>query len=176
MAANGLRVAVLGRDGAALDDFEGALVDVGHEIRVELAVSPLAVGRCDVLIYLVAAGNVNPEPALAPEQELDQPVGVVPVGCGELRRAVYEGAVDRYLASGALHRDVQRLLCAGKEGGEKLAHRYETGVQLRYVLYRHLYPKKIHYKCVLLRAENTRIAIAIDYQFFRRCQAKSGIF
>ncbi len=144
MAAHGLRVAALGGHGGALHDLEGALVHVRHEAGVKLPAAPLAVGRGDVLVYLVAAGDVYPETALAPEQELDQPVGVVPVGSGELRRAVYKGVVRRHLAPGALHRNAQRLLRAVEEGGEKLAHRDKALVELRYVFYRYVYPKKIH--------------------------------
>ena len=127
VAAHGLGIAVLGRDGVAADNLKGALVHVGHEVGVKFAAAALAVGRRDVLVDLFTSGYIDLEPAHAPEQELDQPVGIVSVGPGKLCRAVNEGVVNRYLAARALYRDVQGLLRVREKCGEEFPHRYEAG-------------------------------------------------
>ena len=67
MAADGLRIVLLLRQGLTGNHFKGTLVDAGHEIGVKGAGALGGVGRFQRLINGLVAADVHPEAALHPE-------------------------------------------------------------------------------------------------------------
>ena len=144
VAAYRLRIAVLGGHSVAEHDLEGALVHVGHEVRVKLARPARAVCVADGLVHRLAAADIHLEAALHPEQHLHQAVDVVTVGLGHVGSAVYEGVVHGHLSPGALNSQRQRPASILEKSVKKLSERDKAGVKLRRVCHRNLYAKVIH--------------------------------
>ena len=144
VAAHSLGIALLGRHLVAVHHLKGLLIDVGHEVGVKGAGAAHAVGGLHGLIYGLIAAEVHLEATLHPEQHLDDAVHIVDVGLGHVRSAVDKGFVYRYLTSGPLHRDVQRLFGVLQKGGAELSQGEKTGVQFRHVFYWDFNSKMLH--------------------------------
>ena len=150
VAAHGLRIAVLGGHGVAEHHLEGALVDIGHEVRVKLTRAAGAIGVLYGLVHGLAAAYIDLEAALHPEKHLYQAVNVVLVRLVHLRCAVDEGVVHRYFSAGALHGQRDGLGGSAEKGGEKFAQGDEAGVELRQVFDGDFDSKVVHNIYVLL--------------------------
>ena len=131
MAANGLGIVLLLRQRLTGNHFKGTLVDAGHEVGVKGAGTLSGIGRFQRLINGLVAADVHPEAALHPEQRLDQPVHIVAVGLGHVRRAVDERLTDGHLTVGALHRQTQGLAGRFQKGPVEQTQGRIVGVQRR---------------------------------------------
>ncbi len=144
VAAYGLGVGLFGGELGAGDDLEGALVDPGHEVLVEGAAALGRVGRADIFIDALVAGDVYLPAAVEPEHGLYHAVGVVFVRGLEAGGAVDEGAQHGDLAARALNGDAERLFCALEEGGVELVQRDILRVELGDVFDVYINSKMLH--------------------------------